>query len=202
MLEQTDNLSFWQDTVVDINFEDDTVKSVITQIGVEFTCKSLILTNGTFLNGLMHIGQVQMEGGRISEPSSYHLTKKLFDLGFKTDRMKTGTPVRIDARTIDFSKCEEQKGDDTFYKFSFLPEEKSRLEQKSCWLTYTNDEVHSELRLGLDQSPLYDGTIKSIGPRYCPSIETKIVTFADKEKHQLHLEPEGGKHDRILFKRV
>ncbi|WP_066630319.1 tRNA uridine-5-carboxymethylaminomethyl(34) synthesis enzyme MnmG [Labilibacter marinus] len=191
ILEQTDNLSFWQDTVVDINFEANTVKSVITKMGVEFTCKSIIMTNGTFLNGLMHIGQVQMEGGRISEPSSYGLSHKLSDFGFTTDRMKTGTPARIDARTIDFSKCEEQGGDDTFYKFSYLPEEKTKLKQKSCWLTYTNEAVHEELRLGLNKSPLYDGTILSIGPRYCPSIETKIVTFADKDKHQLHLEPEG-----------
>ncbi|MGQ1785563.1 tRNA uridine-5-carboxymethylaminomethyl(34) synthesis enzyme MnmG [Saccharicrinis sp. GN24d3] len=191
ILEQTDNLSFWQDTVVDVNFDGNRVKSVITKLGVEFTCKSLILTNGTFLNGLMHIGQVQMEGGRISEPSSYGLTKKMSDFGFVTDRMKTGTPVRIDGRTIDFSKCEEQGGDETFYKFSYLPEEKSKLKQKSCWLTYTNEVVHDELRSGLDKSPLYDGTIQSIGPRYCPSIETKIVTFADKDKHQLHLEPEG-----------
>ncbi len=191
VLENTDNLSFWQDTVVDINFDGNKVKSVITQQGVEFTCKSLILTNGTFLNGLMHIGKVQMEGGRISEPSSYGITKKLFDFGFTTGRMKTGTPVRIDGRSIDFSKCQEQKGDDTFYKFSYLPEEKSKLQQKSCWLTYTNEDVHKELRDGLEDSPLYDGTIQSIGPRYCPSIETKIVTFADKDKHQLHLEPEG-----------
>ena len=191
VLENTDNLSFWQDTVVDINFQDDKVTSVVTQLGVEFHCKSLILTNGTFLNGLMHIGQVQLKGGRISEPSSYNLTNKLKEIGFATDRMKTGTPVRIDSRTIDFTKCQEQFGDDTFYKFSFLPEEKSKLEQKSCWLTYTNEKVHDELRSGLDKSPLYDGTIQSIGPRYCPSIETKIVTFADKDKHQLHLEPEG-----------
>ncbi len=191
VLENTDNLSFWQDTVVDINFDGNKVKSVITQQGVEFTCKSLILTNGTFLNGLMHIGKVQMEGGRISEPSSYGITKKLFDFGFTTGRMKTGTPVRIDGRSINFSKCQEQKGDDTFYKFSYLPEEKSKLQQKSCWLTYTNEDVHKKLRDGLEDSPLYDGTIQSIGPRYCPSIETKIVTFADKDKHQLHLEPEG-----------
>ncbi len=191
ILENTSNLSFWQDTVVDINFKDGNVESVVTQQGVLFTCKALVLTNGTFLNGLMHIGKVQMEGGRISEPSSYGITKKLFEVGFTTDRMKTGTPVRIDGRTIDFSKCLEQKGDDTFYKFSYLPEEKSKLEQKSCWLTYTNEVVHTELRNGLKDSPLYDGTIQSIGPRYCPSIETKIVTFADKDKHQLHLEPEG-----------
>ncbi|TLX77104.1 tRNA uridine-5-carboxymethylaminomethyl(34) synthesis enzyme MnmG [Labilibacter sediminis] len=191
ILENTDNLSFWQDTVVDINFKGDQVNSVVTQQGVEFKCKALVLTNGTFLNGLMHIGKVQMEGGRISEPSSYGITRKLFDKGFTTGRMKTGTPVRIDGRTIDFSKCQEQKGDDTFYKFSYLPEEKSNLKQQSCWLTYTNTTVHESLRKGLDASPLYDGTIQSIGPRYCPSIETKIVTFADKDKHQLHLEPEG-----------
>ncbi|MCW3785179.1 tRNA uridine-5-carboxymethylaminomethyl(34) synthesis enzyme MnmG [Plebeiibacterium sediminum] len=191
VLENTDNLFFWQDKVVDITFEGNQVKSVITEQGVEFTCKALVLTNGTFLNGLMHIGKVQMKGGRISEPSSSGITEKLFNFGFTTDRMKTGTPVRIDGRTIDFSKCLEQKGDDTFYKFSYLPEVKSQLEQKSCWLTYTNEEVHTSLRDGLKDSPLYDGTIQSIGPRYCPSIETKIVTFADKDKHQLHLEPEG-----------
>ncbi len=191
VLENTDNLYFWQDKVVDITFEENKVKSVITDQGVEFTCKSLILTNGTFLNGLMHIGKVQMVGGRISEPSSYGITEKLKQIGFTTDRMKTGTPVRIDGRTIDFSKCQEQKGDDTFYKFSYLPNVKSNLEQKSCWLTYTNEEVHTSLRDGLKDSPLYNGTIQSIGPRYCPSIETKIVTFADKDKHQLHLEPEG-----------
>ncbi len=191
LLENTDHLSFWQDTVVDIEFNEDNLHTVVTKMGVCFHCKAIILTNGTFLNGLMHIGKVQMEGGRISEPSSYGLTKKLFDKGFTTDRMKTGTPVRIDARTVDFSKCAEQVGDDTFYKFSYLPYEKSQLQQKSCWLTYTNNEVHDSLRDGLKESPLYDGTIQSIGPRYCPSIETKIVTFADKDKHQLHLEPEG-----------
>ncbi len=192
ILEQTDNLSFWQDTVIDINFENHTVKSVITKMGVEFQCKALILTNGTFLDGLMHIGKVQLEGGRISEPSSVGLSKKLADLGFVTGRMKTGTPVRLDGRTIDYSKCIEQPGDEnSIYKFSYLPYENTTLEQKSCWLTYTNDEVHTTLRNDLDNSPLYDGTIESIGPRYCPSIETKIVTFADKDKHQLHLEPEG-----------
>jgi tRNA uridine 5-carboxymethylaminomethyl modification enzyme len=191
LLENTDDLSFWQDTVVDIDFNEGNLHTVITKMGVRFHCKAIILTNGTFLNGLMHIGKVQMEGGRISEPSSYGLTKKLFDKGFTTDRMKTGTPVRIDARTVDFSKCAEQVGDDTFYKFSYLPYEKSKLQQKSCWLTYTNNDVHDSLRDGLKESPLYDGTIQSIGPRYCPSIETKIVTFADKDKHQLHLEPEG-----------
>ncbi len=191
VLENTDNLFFWQDKVIDINFIGNSVSSIITEQGVEFKCKALILTNGTFLNGLMHIGKVQMKGGRISEPASSGITEKLFDFGFKIDRMKTGTPVRIDGRTIDFSKCLEQKGDDTFYKFSYLPEVKSKLEQKSCWLTYTNNEVHSSLREGLKDSPLYDGTIQSIGPRYCPSIETKIVTFEDKDKHQLHLEPEG-----------
>ncbi|GAF01791.1 tRNA uridine-5-carboxymethylaminomethyl(34) synthesis enzyme MnmG [Saccharicrinis fermentans] len=191
ILEQTENLYFWQDTVVDIQFDGNRVKSVLTKMGVEFTCKALILTNGTFLNGLMHIGQVQMEGGRISEASSYGLSNKMKDFGFVTDRMKTGTPVRVDGRSVDFSKCEEQVGDDTFYKFSYLPDEQSKLVQKSCWLTYTNTKVHEALEAGLHQSPLYDGTIQSMGPRYCPSIETKIVTFADKDKHQLHLEPEG-----------
>ncbi|WP_282036236.1 tRNA uridine-5-carboxymethylaminomethyl(34) synthesis enzyme MnmG [Saccharicrinis aurantiacus] len=191
ILEQTDNLYFWQDTVVDINFDENNVSSVLTKMGVEFSCKSLILTNGTFLDGLMHIGKVQMEGGRISEPSSYGLSKKLADFGFTTGRMKTGTPVRIDGRTIDYSRCIEQPGEETFYKFSYLPNEVSPLQQKSCWLTYTNSDVHDTLRSDLDSSPMYDGTIESIGPRYCPSIETKIVTFAEKDKHQLHLEPEG-----------
>ncbi len=192
ILENTDNLSFWQDTVVDVNFEGNTVKSVLTKLGVEFTCKALILTNGTFLDGLMHIGKVQLEGGRISEPASVGLSKKLADFGFTTGRMKTGTPVRLDGRTIDYSKCTEQPGDvNSIYKFSYLPNEVTTLAQKSCWLTYTNNSVHTTLRNDLDKSPLYDGTIESIGPRYCPSIETKIVTFADKDQHQLHLEPEG-----------
>lgn len=190
-LEKTDNLFFWQDTVIDVDFSKKDCFIVSTAQNVNFSCEKVILTNGTFLNGLMHIGKVQMEGGRISEPSSKGLSNKFFERGFKTGRMKTGTPVRIDGRTIDFSKVKEQPGENDFYKFSFLPVNNKKLKQRSCYLTYTNPEVHDSIKEGLDQSPMYDGTIQSIGPRYCPSIETKIVTFEEKNEHQLHLEPEG-----------
>ena len=190
-LEKINNLFFWQDVVTDLILDNDTVKGVKTKNGISFSSKTVILSAGTFLNGLMHIGKVQLEGGRISEPSSYGITEQLFNAGFTTGRMKTGTPVRIDGRSIDFSALQEQKGDDGYYKFSFLPGNQSSLKQISCYITFTNEDVHNELRLGLQDSPLYDGTITSIGPRYCPSIETKIVTFADKNKHQLFLEPEG-----------
>ncbi len=190
-LEKIKNLFFWQDVVTDLILEDNIVKGVKTKNGVSFISKTVILSAGTFLNGLMHIGKVQLEGGRISEPSSYGITEQLFNAGFTTGRMKTGTPVRIDGRSIDFTSLQEQKGDNDYYKFSFLPGNENSLKQISCYITYTNEDVHNELRLGLQESPLYDGTITSIGPRYCPSIETKIVTFADKNKHQLFLEPEG-----------
>ena len=190
-LEQNPNVSFWQDTVTDIIIEDETVKGVVTKIGVNFTSKAVLLTAGTFLNGLMHIGSVKIEGGRISEPASYGLSEKLASLGFSVKRMKTGTPVRIDARTVDFSILSEQQGETDYHKFSYLVGTNKKLTQKSCFITYTNEDVHNAIREGLDESPLYNGTIQSIGPRYCPSIETKIVTFADKDKHQLYLEPEG-----------
>lgn len=160
-------------------------------MGVEFTAKSVVLTNGTFLNGLIHIGSVQIGGGRMSEPASFGMTEQLQAIGFKTDRMKTGTPVRIDGRSVDFSLLEEQKGDDDFHKFSYLDNIQRELTQRSCWITYTSEAVHNLLREGLNDSPLYNGQIQSIGPRYCPSIETKIVTFSDKTSHQLFLEPEG-----------
>jgi tRNA uridine 5-carboxymethylaminomethyl modification enzyme len=150
-----------------------------------------VLTNGTFLNGLMHIGKAKMEGGRIGEAASYNISDQLFSFGFKTGRLKTGTPVRIDGRSIDFSKLQEQKGDDVIGKFSFLPEVNTTLEQKSCWITYTNEEVHRILEEGFADSPMYNGTIVGTGPRYCPSIESKIVTFAERNSHQLFLEPEG-----------
>jgi tRNA uridine 5-carboxymethylaminomethyl modification enzyme len=190
-LERTNNLYFWQDTVIDVDFSKSDYFAVSTVQNVNFTCKKVILTNGTFLNGLMHIGKVQIEGGRISEPSSKGLSDKFLERGFTTGRMKTGTPVRIDGRTVDFSRLKEQPGDDDFYKFSFLPVNNKRLKQRSCFLTYTNSVVHEKIRNSLDESPMYNGTIQSTGPRYCPSIETKIVTFANKDKHQLHLEPEG-----------
>lgn len=191
IIENTPNLAMWQDMVAELIFDGAIVTGVKTRIGVEFRAKSVVLTNGTFLNGLIHVGKVQIGGGRIGEPASYGMSEQLRDFGFKTDRMKTGTPVRIDARSVDFSLMEEQKGDDDFHKFSYLPDIQRTLEQRSCWISYTNEEVHEALREGLDDSPLYNGQIKSIGPRYCPSIETKIVTFSDKTSHQLFLEPEG-----------
>lgn len=188
IIENTPNLSLWQDQVTELILEKSTVKGVKTRMGVEFYAKSVILTNGTFLNGLIHVGKVQIGGGRIGEPASYGMTEQLRDFGFKTDRMKTGTPVRIDARSVDFSLMEEQKGEDDFHKFSYLQDVQRTLTQRSCWISYTNEEVHDALREGLEESPLYNGQIKSIGPRYCPSIETKIVTFSDKISHQLFLE--------------
>lgn len=191
ILENTDNLYLWQDTVVELQIDQNTVTGVKTAMGISFSAKSIILTNGTFLNGLMHIGKTQIRGGRASEPASYGLTEQLKSVGFVADRMKTGTPVRIDGRSVDFSLMEEQKGENDFHKFSYLDFKPRTLKQLSCWITYTNEEVHDVLRKGLGESPLYNGQIQSIGPRYCPSIETKIVTFADKIAHQLFLEPEG-----------
>ena len=187
----TPNLFIWQDTVKQLTFEEGTVTGVITALGITMKAKSVVLTAGTFLGGLMHFGKNQLTGGRISEPASYGITEQLKSIGFSTDRMKTGTPCRIDGRTIDFNKMVEQIGEDDFHKFSFLEEAKRELPQRSCWITYTNETTHNELRKGLADSPLYNGQIQSIGPRYCPSIETKIITFADKLSHQLFLEPEG-----------
>ena len=190
-LEGISNLDLFQDTVCELIVEDNEIKGVITELGFKFYSKAVILTNGTFLNGLMHVGQKKVKGGRISEPSSYGLTEQLRKLGFVAGRMKTGTPARIDGRTIDFSKMEEQKGDEVPQNFSFIHTEPILTKQRSCFITYTNREVHDQLKVGFDDSPLFDGTIQSIGPRYCPSIETKLVTFAEKDKHQLFLEPEG-----------
>ncbi|MDH6353701.1 tRNA uridine 5-carboxymethylaminomethyl modification enzyme [Dysgonomonas sp. PH5-45] len=191
ILENTDNLFIWQDTVTSLIINNDTVEGVKTAMGVTFHAKSVVLTNGTFFNGLMHIGKTQFAGGRLSEPASYGISEQLQESGFKVDRMKTGTPARIDGRTVDFGLMEEQKGDNDFHKFSYLDFAPRNLKQLSCWICYTNEEVHDKLREGLSESPLYNGQIQSIGPRYCPSIETKIVTFADKTAHQLFLEPEG-----------
>ncbi|MCM1347927.1 MAG: tRNA uridine-5-carboxymethylaminomethyl(34) synthesis enzyme MnmG [Firmicutes bacterium] len=191
ILENTPNLNIWQDTVTDITVDDGRVTGVTTAQNVHFTAKSVVLTAGTFLNGLMHVGEVQTHGGRISEPAAYGLTEKLRSLGFTTDRMKTGTPVRIDGRSVDWSLTTEQTGEDDFHKFSFLPAVKRELRQRPCHIIYTNPQAHEILRSNLDRSPLYNGQIQSIGPRYCPSIETKIVTFAEKQEHQLFLEPEG-----------
>ena len=191
-LENTPNLYMWQDSVTSITTDDNgAVNGVKTALGVEFKAKSVVLTAGTFLNGLMHVGEVKTPGGRVSEPAAYGLTEQLKSLGFATDRMKTGTQVRIDGRTVDFSQTVRQDGDDDYHHFSFLPTAHRTLRQRPCYITYTNPATHEVLRGGLDRSPLFNGQIQSIGPRYCPSIETKIVTFADKNEHQLFLEPEG-----------
>ena len=191
VIENTPNLYMWQDSATGFVIEDGAVAGVVTAMGVTFKAKAVVLTAGTFLNGLMHIGRVQIGGGRVSEPAAHGITEQLKALGFTTDRMKTGTPVRLDARTIDFSKATVQYGEDDFHGFSYLPTVKRVLKQRPCWIISTNREVHDILRAGLPDSPLYNGQIRSIGPRYCPSIETKIVTFADKDEHQLFLEPEG-----------
>lgn len=191
VLENTENLHIWQDSVVHFIIEDNEVRGVITSMGATFKAKCVVLTAGTFLTGLIHCGRTQIAAGRISEPASYGLTEQLKELGIRTDRMKTGTPVRIDGRTIDFSVMTVQGGEDDFHKFSYLDFKPRPLKQRDCFITHTNEKTHEILRAGLPDSPLYNGQIKSIGPRYCPSIETKIVTFADKTQHQLFLEPEG-----------
>jgi len=191
LLENIPNLFMWQDNVKELLMNGDTVCGVRTMMDVEFHAKSVVLTNGTFLNGLIHIGRTQIRGGRIAEPATTGLTEQLVALGIKSSRMKTGTPVRIDARSVHFDLMGEQSGEDDFHKFSYLDSSHRELKQMSCWTTYTNEACHDILRKGLPDSPLYNGQIKSIGPRYCPSIETKIVTFADKKQHQLFLEPEG-----------
>ena len=191
VLENTPNLWMWQDSVNELIIENGRVCGVKTGIQVEFRAGAVVLTNGTFLNGLMHIGRTQIRGGRISEPASTGLTEQLVSLGIQSARMKTGTPVRIDARSVHFDEMAEQPGEDDFHKFSYLDTSHRELKQLCCWTCFTNERVHEILREGLPDSPLYNGQIKSIGPRYCPSIETKIVTFADKTQHQLFLEPEG-----------
>lgn len=190
-LESIDKLDLWQDAVTGLIIENGRAVGVKTKIGIEFRSKTIVLTNGTFLNGLMHIGRAQMEGGRIGEAASYNISEQISSVGFVTGRLKTGTPVRIDGRSIDFSKLVEQPGEEDYYKFSYLPDIKSKLQKRSCWITYTNKIVHTKLESGFEDSPMYNGTIQSTGPRYCPSIESKLVTFAEKEKHQLFLEPEG-----------
>lgn len=191
VVENTPNLYLWQDDAIGFVIEHNAIVGVKTAFGVEFKAKAVVLTAGTFLNGLMHVGRVQIKGGRVSEPASCGITEQLRELGFTTERMKTGTPVRIDARSIKFELAEKQEGDNDFHKFSYLPNVKRELKQRPCWIVNTNTEVHEILREGLPDSPLYNGQIQSIGPRYCPSIETKIVTFSDKDSHQLFLEPEG-----------
>lgn len=191
-VEHTDRLDLWQDDVVELILDKDRVVGVKTRLGVSFSAPRVVLTNGTFLNGLMHIGRVSFSGGRISEPASHGLSEQLFERGFTVGRMKTGTPVRIDGRSVDFSKLTRQDGDNDFHKFSFLNfAYTNSLQKRPCYIAYTNKVVHDILREGFEDSPLFNGTIKSIGPRYCPSIETKLDTFSDRDSHHLFLEPEG-----------
>lgn len=190
VLENQPNLNIWQDTVTELLVKDGQVIGLKTLEGAEFSCRCVVLTAGTFLNGLIHIGRVTMPGGRISEPASYLLTESITRHGIRTGRMKTGTPVRIDKRSVHFEDMERQDGENDFHRFSFMGFER-HLKQMCCWTTYTNEKVHEVLKSGLADSPLFNGQIKSIGPRYCPSIETKLVTFPDKDQHQLFLEPEG-----------
>ncbi len=191
-LENMDNLQLWQDSVTSLVFDSSgALQGVRTLQGAEFRAANVVLTNGTFLDGLMHVGRVKMAGGRISEPASYGITEQLCSLGFTAGRMKTGTPVRIDGRSVKWELTTMQEGDNDFHHFSYLPEVRRELKQLPCHIVYTNERTHEILRRGLPDSPLYNGQIQSIGPRYCPSIETKIVTFADKTQHQLFLEPEG-----------
>ena len=190
ILENIPNLNIWQDTVEEVLVENGAVVGVTTVWGVTFRARCVILTAGTFLNGLMHVGRKMVAGGRCAEPASYHLTESIARHGISHGRMKTGTPVRIDARSVDFSQMEIQHGEDDFHSFSFMSTPRA-LRQLTCWTCYTNEDVHAVLRSGLADSPLYNGQIQSVGPRYCPSIETKIVTFPDRPHHQLFLEPEG-----------
>ena len=189
-LEQNLNVDFWQDTVSELLIEDNIAVGVKTQLEVEFKAKSIVLTNGTFLNGLIHIGEKNFGGGRTAEGKATGITEQLVKLGFEAGRMKTGTPPRVDARSLDFSKMEEQKGDENPSKFSYTNTE-PLTKQRSCWITYTNQEVHDVLKTGFDKSPMFAGRIKGLGPRYCPSVEDKINRFADKDRHQIFVEPEG-----------
>jgi tRNA uridine 5-carboxymethylaminomethyl modification enzyme len=191
MLEQTDNLDFYQDSVNGLVFDGDTIVGVKTALGLEIKAKTVIITAGTFLNGLIHIGEKTFGGGRAGESSSTGITEDLVKKGFESGRMKTGTPPRVDSRSLDFSKMIEQPGDENPDKFSYLPTTTSLVKQRSCYLTYTNQKVHDLLREGFDRSPMFNGRIKSTGPRYCPSVEDKIDRFATKERHQIFVEPEG-----------
>lgn len=198
VLDSVDNVHIWQDTVTELLVDNGEVTGVRTQLDVTIRAKAVVLTAGTFLNGLMHFGRVKLPGGRVSEPASLLLTESIAQHGIRYARMKTGTPVRIDGRSVDFSLMDTQDGENDFHSFSFISEPR-KLRQLQCWTCYTNPAVHDVLRNGLPDSPLYNGQIQSIGPRYCPSIETKIVTFPDKEQHQLFLEPEGENTEELYL---
>lgn len=199
ILDHTPNLEIWQDSVREIIVEDGQVRGVRTDFDVTMRAKCVIVTAGTFLNGLMHVGRIQIPGGRVAEPSSLHLTESITRHGITHGRMKTGTPVRIDARSVHFEDMEVQEGENDFHRFSFMESGDRPMKHLNCWTCFTNPEVHKVLHDGLPESPLYNGQIKSIGPRYCPSIETKIVTFPDKEQHQLFLEPEGETSNELYL---
>ncbi len=189
-LEQTKNLDFWQDMVSGLLVKDNRITGIITGMGIEIKAKSVVLTNGTFLNGLIHIGEKHFGGGRAGEKAAYGITEQLVELGFESGRMKTGTPPRIDGRSLDYTKMARQEGDDEIIGFSYKQTEKPK-KQLCCWITYTNNEVHNILRTGFDKSPMFSGRIKGLGPRYCPSVEDKIDRFSEKDSHQLFVEPEG-----------
>ena len=191
MLERTHNIDFWQEMVCGLLVEEGQVIGVKTSLGIEIRAKAVILTNGTFLNGKIHIGEKNFGGGRTAEKAAIGLTESLTALGFESGRMKTGTPPRVDGRSLDFTKMEEQPGDENPGKFSYLDTTRPLMTQLSCWITYTNEDVHNQLRQGFDKSPMFQGRIHGVGPRYCPSIEDKINRFADRERHQIFVEPEG-----------
>jgi len=191
LLESNENVHFWQDMTNGLLIEDGKLKGVKTVMGQKIYCKAVVLTNGTFLNGLIHLGEKNFNGGRAGESASYGITEQLIDLGFESGRMKTGTPPRVDGRSLDYSKMEEQPGDENPSKFSHDPEISPLQKQRSCYITYTNLKTHEVLRTGFDRSPMFNGSIKSVGPRYCPSIEDKINRFAERERHQIFVEPEG-----------
>ena len=192
MLEQTPNVDFWQDMVKGLIVSRGTIQGVVTGMGQEIRAKSVVLTNGTFLNGVIHVGEKQFGGGRMGESKATGITEQLVELGFETDRLKTGTPPRIDGRSLDYTKMEIQEPDEEIVGFSYLPIERIKAEQqRHCWITYTSQEVHDILKTGFDRSPMYQGRIEGSGPRYCPSIEDKINRFAERDRHQLFVEPEG-----------
>ena len=199
LLDQTDNLHIWQDSVKELIVKEGTVVGLKTLWEATFHAKCIIITAGTFLNGLMHVGKTQLPGGRVSEPAIYHLTESIASHGIRYDRMKTGTPVRIDSRSVHFDEMEAQDGDHDFHKFSFMDTQQKPLKRLPCWTTYTTEECHRELEKGLEFSPMYNGQIQSLGPRNCPSVEQKIVTFPDKERHQLFLEPEGENSNEMYL---
>ena len=191
LLEETPNLDFYQDSVVGLLVKKNKIKGVVTQLGLQIKSKTVILTNGTFLNGLIHVGEKQFGGGRVGEKASFGITENLTTLGFVSGRMKTGTPPRVDGRSLNYNKMEEQPGDTNPGRFSYLPSSPVLTNQRSCYVTYTNTKTHDLLREGFDRSPMFNGRIKSVGPRYCPSVEDKISRFSEKDRHQIFVEPEG-----------